>query len=1497
MASTGQVQRFLVFLETKESELLTWGDTQGFFSQDEFDNLLEEHFPDEDPFDIEQELVNDRAVIVRVTDSSEEEVGYRTRSAEAVHLFRNLRQWFPNQDIAASRTLVSDFRFLRTARNYPRRDLDLESCLAQWRQDSALDNDIEDFLRALVGDQMLAGFQMRATGRIISQHRKKPTVVTGTIVTAGTGSGKTMAFYLPALALIGTELVDDARPRVRAIAIYPRKELLKDQFNEAFKQCRKLDELLTSRGVRKLTIGAFFGDTPNSVSGELKDLGNRSSRPYTLLHCPDEECHGEMRWTKDDLRTDREILRCSECSKTITGEEVCLTREVQKKNPPDILFTTTEMLNQRLSDSSFRGLFRIGDDQKPPLVLLDEVHTYSGTQGAQTAYILRRWIASSKKRPHIVGLSATLADAEGFFSSLTGARTSSVALICAAPNEEEEHGSEYVLALKGDPVSQTALLSTTIQAAMLTHRVLDSKAERKSNGIWGTKTFIFSDNLDITNRLYYQLQDAEGRDQWGNPNARGPLARLRTDNYADLPELKFYGQDWNLCQQIGHPLGNTPEVDIQRTSSQDQGYESTTDVTVASSSLELGFDDAEVGAVIQHKTPNGPASYLQRKGRAGRPRTMHPWMIIVLSDFGKDRITYQQYEKLINPELKLSKLPIENDLVQKIHAAQAVLDWCNHELQIDIWTCLNGAKDHPRPKDLKKLEDFIGQLIQDPEKQAKFKKYLKRALTIFDERTIDRLLWQPPRSIFLEFLPALRSRLRSNWGKWSEAERRVVPWIEFPRSDSNWWGSPIPDFITSNTFDALDSPELEIHLENREESMNFLQGLDEFAPGKVSKRFAVDRDRPYWVAPADYTPAEGDKIIEIDAHEVFGERLDVVAEVVDSETGRFIPILKPQAITPKIKSDPTLSDSSNGRLRWESVFPDQIDLAKSWIPKSTGWQSAIETVHFFTHREMCPIEVVRYSKGSSAQHKFASGAQANVRFDWSKDGAPAGIGTTQIVDAALLRFSISDEKIKKWLSEDAAYKAQVLRPQYFAFLIENHPLFENDWFQARWVTECFLALVVIEHCATNDDLAPCISRVLSGQSVLTLPEIPQWLFQLGQFFTDPNDDETISNSEANSADHSDHSDQRLQRSLRDLFVRDEVIQVLRDTSRALTTLPLHSIEVVKWIRQLLGPTFAGASQLTLTQLIPDVDEKSFNVDAKTSETHPDRLDIWISESESGGTGVIGLFQDLYRDDPMRFFTAFHNALGPSDYEKMDRDLRRVLEHSQAESRVQKALNAVRNASDYRSRLAAHEKLIEEFSALGYFCSHSFLSVLHSRLLRPGSTGKDDESLLAYLTRWDELEDNLKLELPLHLVAFGIAWEEARTEGPIPVFRRLCEVQSRLWTRGITVRKEAVAYFNRFDRNSNQTERLLGEIGFDAGMNKVLYSDDNWLDEIHHELRQAGRVALCIPASESTKVSVVLARLHTCPIEFDDMELHPRLVSVTHGLDQITCRIELSEALS
>ena len=296
----------------------------------------------------------------------------------------------------------------------------------------------------------LAAFQVRAAMRL-----SIPTDDAGTIVTAGTGSGKTIAFYLPGMMRIGEAIGADHW--VKALAIYPRIELLKDQFAEAFGMARAIDGPLAAHGRRPLKIGALFGATPTRASRQelVEREWHRRGQDFVCpwMRCP--ICHGELLWRDADLAAGIERLACarSDCTGGASDDHIILTRGSLQRQPPDILFTTAEILNQRLSDHWMRGLFGVGlaEAKKPFLALLDEVHTYEGTTGAQAALTLRRWRHLLAAPLSWVGLSATLGDAARFFAELTGAHPDRVVEITPSLDEYEEQGAEYQALLRGTP--------------------------------------------------------------------------------------------------------------------------------------------------------------------------------------------------------------------------------------------------------------------------------------------------------------------------------------------------------------------------------------------------------------------------------------------------------------------------------------------------------------------------------------------------------------------------------------------------------------------------------------------------------------------------------------------------------------------------------------------------------------------------------------------------------------------------------------------------------------------------------------------------------------------------------------------------------------------------------------------------------------------------------------------------------------------------------------
>jgi ATP-dependent helicase YprA (DUF1998 family) len=160
-----------------------------------------------------------------------------------------------------------------------------------------------------------------------------------TLVTTGTGSGKTEAFLVPIIDHVLRARRENVAG-VKALILYPMNALANDQ-------AKRLTELIV--GDDRLT----------SVTAAL----------YT-----GEQSEKRTRVSERGLITDRTVIR---------------------QSPPDILLTNYKMLDQLLLRHEDAKLWSASATSLQ-YVVLDEFHTYDGAQGTDVAMLLRRLGATLK---------------------------------------------------------------------------------------------------------------------------------------------------------------------------------------------------------------------------------------------------------------------------------------------------------------------------------------------------------------------------------------------------------------------------------------------------------------------------------------------------------------------------------------------------------------------------------------------------------------------------------------------------------------------------------------------------------------------------------------------------------------------------------------------------------------------------------------------------------------------------------------------------------------------------------------------------------------------------------------------------------------------------------------------------------------------------------------------------------------------------------------------
>ncbi|MFB6698020.1 protein DpdJ [Streptomyces rubiginosohelvolus] len=1482
-------------LENHELPLLNWGVTETALSRAEviesIDSLLHSH--DAAPTGMSPDTVLEefllRALLFEVPVPVTSPPRYRTRLAESLRLTTGLRQLFDRGGWAREeqpgwwqhqRRLVADYRLHVAPRRYPHRDIpasDALSELAQLPQWGELQSHVAT---AQLQGRKLARFQLDAARSVftsLDSDRSK-----GIIVGAGTGSGKTLAFYLPAFAAMAQHAHPGSAKRVHTLALYPRKELLRDQLRESIRSVDDVEQALQESRRRPIRVGALYGDTPwnardrrlepdSGVSTAWKRTAHGVVCPF--LPCPSPACGtGELQWTDEDRRRGREQLTCTRCGYTLQDGRLALTRESLKRNPPDLLFTTTEMLNQSSGNSYLEWLLGwCGKQSAPSLVLLDEVHTYSGLHGAQVALLLRRWREAARRPMTFVGLSATLRDADKFFAQLVGLRPGDVDPVEPAEAAMQSEGREYALALRGDPVSGTSLLSTSIQTAMLHGRMLDLDVRQY---LYGSTGFLFTDDLDVTNRFYNDLRDAEGgQNRAGRRNGRKPvLAGLRSSERNEHAARYLDGQSWDIAEKIGHDLDPTLQLHhlhVGRTSSQDVGVDHNANLTVATASLEVGFNDPRVGLVLQHKAPRDAASFIQRRGRAGRERGTRPMTVVTLSDYGRDRLAYQAYETLFAPQVPARSLPIGNRFVLKIQATQSLLDWASRKLRsknlrADPRKILKAPAGHTVRDEDRPGHDMLTSLLQaildKPDLQDELARHVGRALQISADE-VQALLWEQPRSLLLSVVPTALRRLRSGW-----SFQRVEPGAKE--------GSLLPEFITRSLFEPLNLPEVELLLpfttNDTLERLPIARALREAVPGRVSRRFGHRRDEHRTWLPVP--PVGSDTLA-----------LPQIVQHADPE-GTWHPeghapeglqVFRPTQLNLE-QPGPEISDRSQGIPLWgtQIVVSEEAPPTPADIPTPSLWHERVQAVRFGTHAAGNPIEMRRMTVGADCQVALERGEVENRKIYYELHGKPAALGFRLGVDAVQILLRPLD-------SAEPAVREYLSSPQWrslaFSQMFAEDPALDDiaNKFQRAWLGQVYLTAFALEGLKRKQTVREIRASLADGAWATELPRI------LSVLYRDTNDP------------HQALDNARLVDGLTDLLRDARVVAAIDRAAEHLVD-PDIAARTEELAQRAYRDTVAAAILAAAQRACPDAQDGDLIVDVVPGAAPGEPAVVWLSETSMGGLGVVESLARFYAADPRRFWALVTSAFAPSDYEYVDATLTRLLRHlaDEPQEDAAEAMRALRAADDAESAMEALNNLLAAWEQLDGRPRRTAVSALSTRLIRPGTGPDTDAQALAMVEAWSVLEQGLGVEVDANVIAFAVGDKQLNVGGT----KQLTADQafSMLWPRGRQARTQDLQHYQPY-ADEPVLDRLLVREAHSDHLPQVDITTNDWDLAYQKAMSDSGAVDLICPADASHCLAKALVRVPALPVHRDVMVVHGEIRGYARHRDVLRVRVELREA--
>ena len=1449
------LQKALTAIELQEAQLLSWGAVGAEWRRSELVKLLAGYG------DAEQLLSEmlDVALMVETPSS-----GYRSRSAETIRLLATLRQAFRSEAILSGRPLVLDYRFLQRPRRRPKRETDGSDLNEASRP--LLDSRGREVLSFLTPSKV-SDFQLRSTKSVLQALEANDPG--GVVVTAGTGSGKTLAFYMPMFAWIADH--SDSVPGVLALALYPRNELLKDQLRVLVSYALKVQSI---RGDNPpISLATWFGPTPfsaKSVREGWADGWLKTPAGYVcpFLRCPGDSCDGDLIWPMRELNNDAELLRCTKCAIEIPGTVLRLTRASARSRPARVMLSTTESLNRQLSSpDNLRAFGVLGKSLRA--VLLDEVHTYEGATGAQNAFLLRRLRKALGYQPLWAGLSATLAQASDFFGRFVNIDPGLVTLVEPDPFEMEESGAEYLVALRHNPHGKTGPLSATIQTAMAISRTLDPmignpfKPPVDSGGIFGSRVFAFTDKLDSTNRLYWDLLDAEGW-AWPGTAKRGAnpltLAHLRSREQGRVPPGRredpslrdAEGQYWWLAEALGHEIDGDVQKRIDRTSSQDSGVAADADVVVATASLEVGFDDDRVGAVLQHKAPRDAAQFLQRKGRAGRNVATRPWTIVVLSDWGYDREAWDAYDMLFSPVVPPRSLPLDNLYVMRIQAVYSLLDWLANELRYgknSTWADAAGPADmlskeptwmQQHRERQERMAGLLSAVLRDGAERASLIRHLRRSLALKEgsaaDVTIDKLLWEAPRPLLGAVVPTLRRRLVDQW----RAER--------PADDDAGvrTRTPLPDFVPGNLFDDLLVPDVEFQVpwtrgETHVEHLSALRALREFLPGNVSRHFGVwASSKRHWVPLPDGIDADGVRLADISLYE--GTYID------DVETSEgTVPVYAPRTATLRAVPE-QISDSSVMRAEWGFRA----------VPLGEGTRLRLSgaTKHLFDelaahlHSQGGGMRVMRFA--STARGELWSGGQAQterLRFQTSSDGnsrSPAALGVEIYVDAIQGRVRLPE------------------------FADEITPLERTDWlWESIYRSSRFPVEVSMFDRLALADCAELFSASWDWAAGDPGPtQFREGLTRAAERLElhNPADPGSLSNCLSNA----------------------DVLGAVLDcvfSSR-------ESTRSDQWVES-LNRRFTQSAAETLLAALRSADAEDLVIDLD-----PDFPGgFFISEQSPGGTGHIESLIIKVIEESEKLAMAITDVLRPSDMELLDEQLRSVIDSTDPAVRSALAGLAASWPEGHEAVSAATAKLDSALDAAGVVVGHAARTAVATRLAGPGASPDFIAEVQQWLQVRDEVQESSGLAVAPRTLA-AVLENRFQADSFLHLTEPTDRTRSRaianvLWPWGQLVRP--TEFFNPYADWAVRSIELVRR-NWQTPLDIIDITEWNEFtrSQVHDALRRNGELIIRAPARLRRTLKTALIDLQTTPVEVGPLWCYPQILQVQDQGSTKDARILLRE---
>lgn len=385
-------------------------------------------------------------------------------------------------------------------------------------------------------------FQVRAIKEALLSSFSEDSQGSSMIISAGTGSGKTIAFTVPVLvdAVLDTlESKPDKGARWTQLMLYPRNDLAFDQFSTLESYCGELNVLLSENSIFsdiRLTIAL---DAEGHIKKEIEDIPFRKKGKRV------------GQWDKKWNKPKKPNVVAASISRYAgfhpqNRNESC--------RPANIIVAGSESFRRRLMIPQVSHAARSSLQR----VVLDEIHLAEGLQGGHLRGLFNRLKSiTGKRKLNFIGASATISSPEMHVESVWGTPNEFVELISPSPSESKGAPggiANHILVrprsgvTKGGPVYNA---TTLVGHQSKESSWFKDREEGLENPEDIEKMICFADSLDFVSRWQMLLNENEANahfqritdKQVNDKDGKGSGGAIR------LPYAHWF--DRPLAQQLG----------------------------------------------------------------------------------------------------------------------------------------------------------------------------------------------------------------------------------------------------------------------------------------------------------------------------------------------------------------------------------------------------------------------------------------------------------------------------------------------------------------------------------------------------------------------------------------------------------------------------------------------------------------------------------------------------------------------------------------------------------------------------------------------------------------------------------------------------------------------------------------------------------------------------------------------------------------------------------